>query len=507
MAAEAHGGAPPGLAPQEVDPRTGLALIDVPLEHRAQFAQLAGTVMHYFASVTMVTRKNAAAAREQRHDRWLLVTDSAAFILKSPTMINRSVTVSSVVEVVLAGDDDLVLSLPDGPLRYDLWVTLPPGDRGRVVALLDAVYAFHTQRRLPHRDLGHDPAALYAVAQVTTPSGWKLEVTEEVDGMLQKDALFQKLREDQAAYTEEQAVIDGEFQRIRSHLQEDVARHTQQQHEDFGQFKREYQRLQDAHNNLVVQFDVMAQDVDAYVKLLNEKDREIEQYKRGDHPKVQRLVHELETTKLKREVEDEKRRGQASQELQEVRAIKQQQAALQEQHAVETRRQAEEIQRLTALVNRRDGELRAADAAIQERNGLLQAKQAEIQQRDVKLSERDRELRYTKLLMRDTFRRQVEELDAIRGQFQHYDDQMVSFIQRMVAGHGAGGDTGAIPRPASRGGLSPPPPAHMPPEKPATLLPESPDPAHLDWLTSMQQQHTQQTASPSPYRGQPPARP
>eukprot|EP01061_Rhynchopus_euleeides_P019223 TRINITY_DN3162_c0_g1_i2.p1 TRINITY_DN3162_c0_g1~~TRINITY_DN3162_c0_g1_i2.p1 ORF type:complete len:450 (+),score=137.86 TRINITY_DN3162_c0_g1_i2:407-1756(+) len=381
---------------------------------------------------------------EVTDERFLLVKDSCVYVLESGGIVTRCHHIKTLKEVMTSRDNDLGLRFPDGPDRYDLMLIFNTStERDRFIVVLEKIYQFFTDRPLNLKQV----EILRDGLQLRKPDGWLLKI----EPLIPKKLFLQQMEAQKQDYTEEQNVINEEFERVRHKLQQDLDRQIQRRNEEFAQFKREYQALQDAHNNLVLQYDSMAQDVETYVRMLDEKDEEIQQYRGGNHPSLVRMQHEVEKMKLRQEIDDERQKGDSSKQIadrdREIAFLK------------ETLRQKDDdADRLHSDLRRREEELASADAAIAERDRLLAAKQAEVNDRDTRLSEKERELRYTKSLMREAFRRQVEELDTIRSQFQDYDTQMVSFIQRLPVSSDA-----PYPQSPARGSRarsrSPPPPA------------------------------------------------
>ena len=53
---------------------------------------------------------------------------------------------------------------------------------------------------------------------------------------------------------------------------------------------------------------------------------------------------------------------------------------------------------------------------------------------DRNLAEKDKELRLTKTLMRESFQRQVEELDKLKRDFELYDSEVVEYLEKVFSG-------------------------------------------------------------------------
>ncbi|KAJ9469192.1 hypothetical protein DIPPA_02301 [Diplonema papillatum] len=402
----------------KADPRTGLELIDVPPEYQSSFPDLAGIVMHWFSKV-MVVNMRKSTGRERVVSKILLISDSCVYILEAGGMAVRCSPIRDIHEAITTLDNDIALRFPEAPDRYDMKLLLDTaGSREAVLNILSRIYAFHNDRPLPHRRL--DPNASRELLQLRKPDGWQLRI----ETIIPKKLLVQQLQSQRDGYQAEQNLIADEFDRVKQKLERELDQQVQKRNEEFAQFKAEYQHLQDAHNNLVAQYDAMAQDVEAYVRMLQEKDDEIDRYKRGDHPRIKEIENEVQKMQLVRDLEEQKKQGASEKVLverdQELRYAREQ---LQAKNDGESR--------LQALLRQKEEQLAAAEQAVRERDQLLHLKQVDAAEKEGRIAEKERELRYTKSLMRNTFRRQVEELELIRSQFQQYDDQMIAFITRL----------------------------------------------------------------------------
>ena len=295
-----------------------------------------------------------------------------------------------------------------------------------------------------------DPASLSDTLLLRKPEGWKLKV----EPLITKKVLMQKMAQQQEEFANEKNQLNEELVRIEGKITRQFEQQISQRNEEFANFKVEYQNLQMAHNNLVIQYDAMAQDIDAYVELLNSKDEEIERFKAGDHPRIRELEHQVEKLQLQKEIEDVKYRGDTTKEIQ----VKDQEIRFQGD-LIRQREQTE--QQLTGEVRRREEELQSADQALREKDNLLHSKQLELEEKEKKLAEKERELRYTKSLMRSSFKKQVAELDLIRSQFQQYDDQIIGYITKIFSTPpvpGPGGSLNGLDQITKPAFTSPPPP-------------------------------------------------
>eukprot|EP01065_Artemidia_motanka_P033092 TRINITY_DN40058_c0_g1_i1.p1 TRINITY_DN40058_c0_g1~~TRINITY_DN40058_c0_g1_i1.p1 ORF type:complete len:465 (+),score=205.63 TRINITY_DN40058_c0_g1_i1:44-1396(+) len=443
---------PPLGSELRVDPRTGLDIVDVPLEHRSDFADLEGSLLHWFSKVRKMS------ARDRAQERIFLVTDSCMYLCTTSGGTTRCAQVKDIEECLTTKENDLSFRLPP-PDQYDIWLLTSGGQKERD-ALLDVlrrVYQFHTGGQLRVRAL--DTASLKSQLQLKKPPGWELKI----EPIKTKKLLAQQLQDQHQDYQAENAIINQEFERIRGKLEQELERQVQQRNDEFSQFKSEYKTLSDAHNGLVMQYDAMAADVETYVRLLNEKDAELERFREGQHPRIKELEHELERARMQQGLSDQQERADFRSALE--------QRDLEVQHHADVRvmleRRVDEAEAKMRSAER-DSAARAEDVALlqqalRERDALLQAKDRELEAKEQRAAEKDREVRYTKALMRDAFRRQVEELEQIRLQFAQYDEQIVAYLERVF------GDDAPVPPLPVRPNFSIPAPSIPAPSDPRLL--------------------------------------
>eukprot|EP00755_Sulcionema_specki_P012118 Sspe_Gene.50566::Locus_28141_Transcript_3_3_Confidence_0.500_Length_2094::g.50566::m.50566 len=344
-----------------VDPRTGLAIIDVPHEYRSDFSELEGSLIHYFSKVKRI------GSRDKAQDRIMVISDSCIYLfLLTGLTTTRCIPIQDIQEVLYSRDNDIGFRLPETE-QYDCMCLLSTNqERDTVLEIVRKIYTFFTGEALPVRRV--DVSVIKQSLQLKMPKGWQVKL----EPIQTKKLLAQQLQAQQQEDDSEQRILNEEFERIKGKLRSELELQVQQRNEEFAQFKREYQSLQEAHNNLVVQYDAMAQDVETYVKLLNEKDAELERYRSGDHPRFKELEHELEKVMYKKDLEEHKQRVTLQQQVEsrdeqlrhkdELLRMKDQQyysLQMSEQHLMEQVRQ-------------KDEEIVALEQALRDRDVLLQ---------------------------------------------------------------------------------------------------------------------------------------
>jgi len=404
-----------------VDPRTGLEIVDVPYDYRTEFADLEGSLLHWFSKVRKIGQKGG---RERAQERIFMVTDASIYLCVMGGGITRCAPVKDIEECIISKDNDLSFRLPP-PEQYDMMlITSGQPDQEAILNILRRLFQFHTGKQLRVRK--SEPSLLKQQLQLKKPPGWQLKI----EPIKTKQLLLRQLREQEEEQAAETSIINDEFERIRGKLEQELERQVRQRNEEFAQFKREYRTLSEAHNALVMQYDAISADVETYVRLLNEKDAELELFRAGEHPRIKELEHEVEKLRMQHGMMEQQERAEFR------NAIDQRDQSVQHLHEVRTlqdRRLDELQQRERALewdLKEKSEEIVTLQNGIRDRDFLLQQKDREIESKEQRAAEKEREVRYTKSLMREAFKRQVEELEQIRAQFQQYDEQIVAYLER-----------------------------------------------------------------------------
>eukprot|EP01061_Rhynchopus_euleeides_P019222 TRINITY_DN3162_c0_g1_i1.p2 TRINITY_DN3162_c0_g1~~TRINITY_DN3162_c0_g1_i1.p2 ORF type:complete len:231 (+),score=76.56 TRINITY_DN3162_c0_g1_i1:391-1083(+) len=169
------------------DPRTNLEIVDVPAEHRGEFQDLEGALMHWFSKILVVSLRSKSG-KERTNERFLLVTDCCVYVLESGGIVTRCHHIKTLKEVMTSRDNDLGLRFPDGPDRYDLMLIFNTStERDRFIVVLEKIYQFFTDRPLNLKQV----EILRDGLQLRKPDGWLLKI----EPLIPKKLFLQQMEE------------------------------------------------------------------------------------------------------------------------------------------------------------------------------------------------------------------------------------------------------------------------------------------------------------------------
>lgn len=418
------------------DPRTGLKLILIPPTDQKYFGQLSGAVIHWFGKVDKYNRM----WNQQR--RVAIFTDQCIYLCQLDGGITRCVNMRWISEIMLSHESAIGFRI--GPPDYDMLLSFDSQkDRDDVVIVVQRVYQSIVGNELTVRRLtGNNSEAIQQRLDLSKPKSWSLKI----EPVKSRRALERLVKERRQKEVNDRRVVEEEFERIREGLKQELKRYRTE----------EFERA----------IDQLSQ----YVKALEEKDREIEHLKatrvNADDPEVWRKCpncQELQKLLSSNSNEDKQRIHRLEKALEDQRHIVDtMQSAIQNRSAAAIRQtvSSEGGSSDTALLH----SLRAEILESNRRNKDLQQiilespfLTAEIKQRAASigvyrdgagasatgplasaegLAERDREIRHLKSLLRDSTARHVEELEAIRGQFKQYDQEVVRYVEKILTNYG-----------------------------------------------------------------------
>lgn len=510
-----------GMRMLREDPRTGLPIFDIPEEYQKAFKDLRGSVIHWFGEVSKVNR------HFKRQLRVLIVSDACLYMCNHKGEITRCVQVKDIEKRV---DDPQLpnwLALVLKPVKevkdangeiqttndYDmLFITQNDRDYEDLVRILDAIRQRVTgQPGQPGPPLRVDRLQTQTlkdphVINLTRPPLWRLEweKVQSLDSLFpdgvpeaqgagaggpgaadraaEREATFGEAGP-AAPYQEMENPYDQQY--TNPSLLDDGA-DDEMVHEEFERVKSELK--QELTGWPSERYEQLARNVEMYMEMLEERDREISRLKHQqrtihDDPEVwrqcprcrdrdsgpqvldadQREIHGLE-----RKLEDYEHLIDHLQ-LSRINAAgsraQQDHATLSESsQVIKLRAELDEagakVQELRRIIVESPASYPTAEARAEgiARSGMpasrLSPQEAEarlrtrIEDLDRAGAERDRELRQARGLMREALRRQVEELDRLRTQFQHYDRQIVAYLESVFAGttFPSGATAGQTPR-------------------------------------------------------------
>jgi len=161
------------VEPLNVDPRSGLPLIDVPADRRDAVANSGALVLHFWADVDRVSSRGRTLRRV------LFVTDTTVFVW-DPTgslPLSRCVPVSRIAQVHVSADHSNCVAFVI-PTEYDLIVRFEQRQqRDDAVVVLRAVYRRMTGGgELPVERV---PQTLPTRYRMEKPRGWQLQVAPQ----------------------------------------------------------------------------------------------------------------------------------------------------------------------------------------------------------------------------------------------------------------------------------------------------------------------------------------
>eukprot|EP00756_Hemistasia_phaeocysticola_P040508 Hpha_TRINITY_DN16867_c1_g3::TRINITY_DN16867_c1_g3_i1::g.149125::m.149125 len=438
------------MAEITTDPTTGLRLIDVPPEHKVKFRDLEGSVLHYFGPVTKLNRK----FKEQ--PRLLIIGYSCLYMCTADGDITRCVEIKDISEVKIDSKYPRHVALAVEPPDYDLLFQMPNAQEyANVTGIMDKIRIAQTDAPIPRRELHGSSLTDAGVMNLAKPPSWRLHwVPTTSKAKLAASVAGGGLRGPPGLPEEEQesenrALVYEEFQRVKETLKDEV------QHVG------------------AEQYESLAKEVELAMEMLDDRDRELARLRSQmrtfhDDPEIWRLcpncrdremrgteeVNEREIHALERKLEDCEH---LIDHLQLSRANAVGPRAQQEQRGysestqlIRLRREFDEaagrVQELRRVIvespasypsaeSRREGIARSGmppnKVSVREAEARLRRRVDTLDQAG---AEKDRELRQAKDLMKESLRRQVQELDRLRAEFDQYDTQVVGYLEDVFAG-------------------------------------------------------------------------
>eukprot|EP01062_Namystynia_karyoxenos_P062578 TRINITY_DN55481_c0_g1_i1.p1 TRINITY_DN55481_c0_g1~~TRINITY_DN55481_c0_g1_i1.p1 ORF type:complete len:654 (+),score=201.08 TRINITY_DN55481_c0_g1_i1:85-1962(+) len=476
-----------------VDPRTGLRLAEIPKEYKKNFADLEGSIIHWFGEVQKVNRKFAAQPRV------LIITDQCLYMCTKEGDITRCVQVKDIPEMIVDPELDTHVALVVKPVdekgvpipEYDMLFSVHSKvDYDDICSILDKVSVHQRGQPIPRRVLRGSKLSDPNVVNLQKPTNWRLlwVPVHSKSMLLEKGAGGGPGAADAArAGDGAQGVLPGGTFSFG-----DQAGYRTAGEEDWELVQQEFDRVKQSLKDDIVNFETegyehLARDVDMYTEMLDDREREIARLRQQlrtihDDPDVWRQCPRCRERELgggsseadarsinalERKLEDYEHlidHLQLSRANAQGARAQDDVAFSESTQMIRVRRELEEasakVQELRRVIvespasypsaeSRRDGIARSGMAPSR-----LTPQQAEarlrlrIEDLDRASAERDRELRQARELMREALRRQVEELERLRGEFQQYDKQIVRYLEDVFAGrtYPPGATGGQTPR-------------------------------------------------------------
>ena len=424
-----------------VDPRTDLEIIDIPAAHAKHFAGLKGSLIHWFGVVDKYNRM----WKPQR--RVAIFSDQSIFLCRLEGGVTRCLNVRNVQELVLS--EQSAIGFRVGPPDYDMLIAVDSvEEREAIVSIVTKVYWALVGQELPIRKLSGDSGeAMQQKLQLNKPEDWVLKI-EPIKSV---KALTKLMLDKQKKEEEDRKVVEEEFGRIKEGLRLELQRYRTEE------------------------YDRMVDQLSQSVRALEDKDREIERLKRDtvslDDPEVWKkcpnctqFKRVLESNsnddkqkilRLEREVESQRHIVEHLQAAIQFRSAAagakgaagggaggeagadSQQVTLLRQELADSTKKNKELQQvilespyLTADVKQKASKIATAREGAGATGTLTGRDWQDV------VGEKDREIRHLKSALRDATFRHVQELEAIRTQFQRYDNQIVEYLERVFSQQG-----------------------------------------------------------------------
>ncbi|KAJ9446993.1 Replication factor A 51 kDa subunit [Diplonema papillatum] len=396
----------------------------------AHKSSLDGTVMFYFGGVRAIVRQSEEEMR--------LIIVARKCIYSCIVQVEEVVVVdchqiNSIQERLEIPDADHVIALKyDSSLNSDLAFAMEPEQVGHLTAILDRLYSFHTgEAKIPWR------TGSLAMLNHKKPPGWNLnERSEKMEKLVDVEAEEQRMG----------MMVAEEFERVKADLKKEMA--------GFG----------------VPQLEQISRDVDMYMEMLDDRDREIERLRtlRDTIFEDPRVWDDCPNCA------NREQQGAGKIAAQSLHSLERQIADCEHllDHLQHSRSNAQkvggrnmhrfsestQIMRLRQQLADTDDKVAELRDIIVESRGCYPSNEArsdaltrvgQIRQNpdererelgqqandfERSLAEKDKELRLTKSIMRESFEKQVEELNRLKAGFEMYDKEIVEYLQRVFAG-------------------------------------------------------------------------
>lgn len=418
----------------KTDPRTGLEILDIPVTHAKYFGDLKGSLIHWFGDVEKFNRM----WRVQK--RVCIVTDVCIYLCRMDGSITRCAHIQAIQEVIVA---DTALGLRIGSPDYDMLIKFSTiKEREDVLNILSKVFWCVNGAEIDQRQLNSESGeAMQQVLNLTKPDNY----ANRVEPLKSTRALQKLIEEKKRREAEDHMVVEMEFDRIRDGLKEELQKYRSEE------------------------YDKMAAQLASYVKLLNEKDKEIDHIKATsvslNDPNVWKKCPNCAQFRKFLEAhpnEDKQKIFRLQREIESQRHIVEHlQAAI--QHRSGTSRfgtegggggggstmQVASLKSELAEASRKNKELqqlilespmltfevkqRVARLLVDSNDGSDAAERILLNGRDAVelLNDKDREIQHLKSTLRDVTFKHVQELELCREQIKKYDEQVVEYVTRL----------------------------------------------------------------------------
>jgi len=419
-----------------VDPRTGLEIIDVPEEYRKHFAELRGSLIHWFGSVDKVNRH----VKPER--RVCILSDRSLYMCMMNGGITRCISISTLLEIIVT--PPAMIGIKIQPPDHDMLFSVSSlKEREHVAAILQKLFKGLTGQDIRVR--GHRPESgepLEDSLRLAKAKGWVLKI----EPLRNKKTLIKLLQEKQQRESRDRTIVDDEFERIKKGLRAEIEKYHSQE------------------------YDRVKLQVQQYVRLLTEKEEHLERLKAQVRTLESTPPVCLQCEALRRALDTT-----PNEDKQRIRVLENE--VSQQAHIIEHFKIAEMHRRIgtTPDMNEMSSETKIValrqelDVAYRKLKDLqrlvvtnpyptedmrLQAEiitsassrsphhftpgnnndKGELDRVKVLLLEKEKEVDHLQRVIRDSHIRQLDEINGLRQQFQRYDDQIVAYLERVFSG-------------------------------------------------------------------------
>ena len=414
----------------KADPRTGLEIVEIPASHVKYFSMLQGSVIHWFGEVDKYNRM------WKPQKRVAIISDMCIYLCRLDGTITRCVHIPSIQEIIVA---ETALGFRVAPPDYDMLIKLDDVDkRETFVQIISKIFWCTTGRHAEVRQLNSESGeAMQQNVNLTKPDNF----ANRIEPLKSAKALTRLIIEKEKKEQEDRKVVEREFERIKDGLALELQRYREEE------------------------YDEMTTKLETYVKILQEKDKEIEHLKATsvslDDPEVWRrcpncaqLRRILETHpnddkqkifRLQREVDSQRHivehlqtaiqhrsggnRGEVSANAAQINTLR--------TEVAEAARKNKELQMiiLESPFLTADVKQRAARLLLRNQESGPGLERVVLNGRDATeaLLEKEREIRHLKDTLRDVTFKHVQELERCREQIKQYDEQVLQYVTRLQA--------------------------------------------------------------------------
>lgn len=415
------------------DPRTELEIVDVPPEYGKYFAELQGSVIHWFGAVDKYDR----TWRPQ--PRIAILSDMNIYLCRPDGGITRCLPMKLIQELILS--EQTAIGFRAGPPEYDMLLSVKNmQDREAMVHVVSRVYWAQVGTEIVIRRLtGDSGEAMQQNLKLKKPDDWMLSVQP----ISSTKVLSKTLREMEERQRKDHDIVDSEFRRIKEGLKQELQNYRSEEYDRLTQQLSEYVQLLDAKDKEIQHLKDTSVSLDnkeiwAACPNCAELRAVLESTPADDRQKILRLERQIASQRHIVEhlqVAIQHRSGGATgggsgggaNEFDEGGRV-----TYQLKHELtEIHLRNKELQQLIFESPHLSSAIKARAAKIaQHRDGATPktttATRAELQ--DV-IVERDREIRYLKGMLTEVTQRQLREIEKVRLQLHRYDDQVVQYLE------------------------------------------------------------------------------